>query len=280
VKTLRSILIGCALALSACPADSKSDASTAAPANPTNANPTNPTAMPTAPTPPPPPPPLTAEDKQKAMYAFGALIAERTPVKAAGFSKEDLDEVVKGMKDASAGKELAVKLEEFGPKVEQLLNEKQAQKAEGEKKKGAEFAAKAAKEKGAKKTPSGLVYIETQAGTGKQPAPTDTVSVHYKGTLIDGTEFDSSYKRNAPTEFPLNGVIKCWTEGVAMMKVGGKAKLICPSDIAYGDRGAGANIPGGATLVFEVELLAIKEPMPPPGAPPGGPNPPVPALTK
>ena len=271
---LRTLLIGCALALTACPSESKPDAATAA--MPTN--PTNPAVNPTAPTPPPPPPPLSAEDKQKAMYAFGALIAERTPVKAAGLSKEDLDEVVKGMKDASAGKELAVKLEEFGPKVEQLLNEKQAQKAEGEKKKGAEFAAKAAKEKGAQKLPSGLVYIETQAGTGKQPVATDTVSVHYKGTLIDGTEFDSSYKRNAPTEFPLNGVIKCWTEGVAKMKVGGKAKLICPSDIAYGDRGAGANIPGGATLVFEVELLAIKEPMPPPGAPqmPGAPPPPAP----
>jgi FKBP-type peptidyl-prolyl cis-trans isomerase FkpA len=277
VKTaLKTLLIGCALALTACPSESKTDAATTT-ATPT---PTNPTVTPPTPTPPPPPPPLTAEEKQKAMYAFGALIAERTPVKAAGFSKEDLDEVVKGLKDAAGGKELAVKLEEFGPKVEQLLNEKQAQKAEGEKKKGAEFAAKAAKEKGAQKLPSGLVYVETQAGTGKQPVATDTVSVHYKGTLIDGTEFDSSYKRNAPTEFPLNGVIKCWTEGVAKMKVGGKAKLVCPSDIAYGDRGAGANIPGGATLVFEVELLAIKEPMPPPGPPPGGPNPPAPAPTK
>ena len=156
----------------------------------------------------------------------------------------------------------------FGPKVEQLLNEKQAAKAEIEKKKGAEFLAKMAKEKGAKKQKSGLIYFETTPGTGKQPLASETVSVHYKGTLMDGTEFDSSYKRGQPTEFPLNGVIKCWTEGVAMMKVGGKAKLICPADIAYGDRGAGANIPGGATLVFEVELLAIKEPpAPPPGMP-------------
>jgi FKBP-type peptidyl-prolyl cis-trans isomerase FkpA len=260
--TFRMVLLGAALVMTACPTESKPDAAAAA-AVPTTVVPPTP-----AVTPPPPPPPLSAEDQKKAMYAFGALIAERTPVKAAGFSPEDLAEVVKGMKDAAGGKELAVKLEEFGPKVEQLLNEKQAAKAEAEKKKGAEFAAKMAKEKGAKKEKSGLVYIETLAGKGKQPAATDTVSVHYKGTLTDGTEFDSSYKRGQPTEFPLNGVIKCWTEGVAMMKVGGKAKLVCPSEIAYGDRGAGANIPGGSTLMFEVELLAIKDPAaPPPGMP-------------
>jgi len=273
VKTpFRMLLVGCALALTACPSESKVDAATAAPPTVTN--------VPPAVTPPPPPPPLSAEDKQKALYAFGALIAERTPVKAAGFSEEDLKEVAQGMKDAAGGKELQVKLEEFGPKVEQLLNEKQAAKAEAEKKKGAEFAAKMAKEKGATKLPSGLIYIETQAGTGKQPAATDTVSVHYKGTLIDGTEFDSSYKRGQPTEFPLNGVIKCWTEGVAKMKVGGKAKLVCPSDIAYGERGAGANIPGGATLMFEVELLGIKEPAAPPPGMPTMPGTPPPAPTK
>jgi FKBP-type peptidyl-prolyl cis-trans isomerase FkpA len=261
VKTsFRLLLLGAALVMTACPSESKPDAAAAAPVNVVPPTP--------AVTPPPPPPPLTEEEKKKALYAFGALIAERTPVKAAGFSPDDLGEVVKGLKDAAGGKELAVKLEEFGPKVEQLLNEKQAAKAETEKKKGAEFAAKMAKEKGAKKEKSGLIYIETQAGTGKQPVSTDTVSVHYKGTLVDGTEFDSSYKRGQPTEFPLNGVIKCWTEGVAMMKVGGKAKLVCPSDIAYGDRGAGANIPGGSTLMFEVELLAIKEPAAlPPGMP-------------
>jgi FKBP-type peptidyl-prolyl cis-trans isomerase FkpA len=269
VKTaFRMMLLGAALVFTACPSESKPDA--AAAATPTTAQ----VAPPAMPPPPPPPPPLTAEEKPKALYVFGALIAERTPVKQAGLAADDLAEVVKGLQDAAAGKELAVKLEEFGPKVEQLLNEKQAAKAEAEKKKGAEFQAKAAKEKGAKKTASGLIYVETQAGAGKSPVATDTVSVHYKGTLTDGTEFDSSYKRGQPTEFPLNGVIKCWTEGVAMMKVGGKAKLVCPADIAYGDRGAGANIPGGATLVFEVELLSIREPAPPapaPGAPPPAP---------
>ena len=117
--------------------------------------------------------------------------------------------------------------------------------------------AAASKEAGAKVTASGLVYRSIKDGTGASPAATDRVKVHYKGTFPDGKEFDSSYKRNEPTEFPLNGVIPCWTEGVQLMKIGGKAKLTCPSAIAYGQRGAGGVIPPNATLVFEVELLAI-----------------------
>ena len=115
----------------------------------------------------------------------------------------------------------------------------------------------AAKEAGAVVTKSGLVYRALKDGTGSSPAATDKVKVHYKGTFPDGKEFDSSYKRNEPTEFPLNGVIPCWTEGVQLMKTGGKAKLTCPSAIAYGARGAGGVIPPNATLVFEIELLAI-----------------------
>lgn len=117
--------------------------------------------------------------------------------------------------------------------------------------------AAASKEQGAQVTKSGLVYRSIKDGTGSSPAATDRVKVHYKGTFPDGKEFDSSYKRNQPTEFPLNGVIPCWTEGVQLMKTGGKAKLTCPSAIAYGQRGAGGVIPPNATLVFEVELLAI-----------------------
>ena len=114
-----------------------------------------------------------------------------------------------------------------------------------------------AKEAGAIVTKSGLVYRSLKDGAGSSPAATDKVKVHYKGTFPDGKEFDSSYKRNEPTEFPLNRVIGCWTEGVQLMKVGGKAKLTCPASIAYGERGAGGVIPPNATLVFEVELLAI-----------------------
>ena len=108
-------------------------------------------------------------------------------------------------------------------------------------------------------TASGLIYQSLQEGTGAAPKATDRVSVHYRGTFPEsGKEFDSSYKRNQPTEFPLNGVIACWTEGVQKMKVGGKAKLTCPPAIAYGSRGAGGVIPANATLNFEIELLAIK----------------------
>ena len=117
--------------------------------------------------------------------------------------------------------------------------------------------AAAAKEAGAQVTKSGLVYRSLKDGAGSSPAATDRVKVHYKGSFPDGKEFDSSYKRNEPTEFPLNGVISCWTEGVQLMKTGGKAKLTCPSAIAYGARGAGGVIPPNATLVFEIELLGI-----------------------
>jgi FKBP-type peptidyl-prolyl cis-trans isomerase FkpA len=117
---------------------------------------------------------------------------------------------------------------------------------------------KAAAEKGAVKTESGMVYRSLTDGKGASPKETDVVRVHYKGTLASGKEFDSSYKRGEPAEFPLNRVIKCWTEGVQQMKVGGKAKLTCPPLLAYGDKGAGGTIPPNATLQFEVELLAIK----------------------
>jgi FKBP-type peptidyl-prolyl cis-trans isomerase FkpA len=117
--------------------------------------------------------------------------------------------------------------------------------------------AKATAEKGAVLTSSGLVYLSLTEGKGASPAATDNVKVHYRGTFPDGREFDSSYKTGAPAEFPLNRVIKCWTEGVQKMKVGGKAKLTCPAAIAYGERGAGNVIPPNATLQFEVELLAI-----------------------
>ena len=117
--------------------------------------------------------------------------------------------------------------------------------------------AAAAKEEGAVVTPTGLVYRSLKDGAGASPAASDTVKVHYRGTFPDGKEFDSSYKRGQPIEFPLGGVIKCWTEGVQRIKVGGKAKLTCPPEIAYGERGAGGVIPPNATLVFEVELLGI-----------------------
>ncbi|MCU0768457.1 MAG: FKBP-type peptidyl-prolyl cis-trans isomerase [Burkholderiaceae bacterium] len=118
---------------------------------------------------------------------------------------------------------------------------------------------KAAAEKDAVKTPSGMVFRSLKDGTGPSPKETDVVRVHYRGTFPDGKEFDSSIARGQPAEFPLNRVIRCWTEGVQKMKVGGKAKLTCPASVAYGERGTpGGPIPPNATLVFEVELLGIK----------------------
>ena len=119
--------------------------------------------------------------------------------------------------------------------------------------------AKAAREKGAVKTASGLVYKSIKEGTGKSPSAASTVEVNYRGTLTNGKEFDSSYKRKESIKFPLSRVIPCWTEGVQMMKVGGKAQLVCPPELAYGTRGSGSgSVPPNATLIFEVELLDVK----------------------
>ena len=117
---------------------------------------------------------------------------------------------------------------------------------------------KAAKEKGAVKTASGMVYKSIKDGSGKSPSASSVVEVNYRGTLPNGKEFDSSYKRNQSIKFPLSRVIPCWTEGVQKMKVGGKAKLVCPPELAYGSRGAGSDVPPNATLIFEVELLDVK----------------------
>jgi FKBP-type peptidyl-prolyl cis-trans isomerase len=134
-----------------------------------------------------------------------------------------------------------------------------ANPADAEKAKGKEFADKAAKEPGAKRLGSGLVFRTIRPGTGASPKETDTVRVHYEGKFVDGKVFDSSYKRGMPAQFPLRAVIKCWTEALQKMKVSEKAQLDCPSDIAYGDGGR-SSIPGGATLVFTVELLGIVAP--------------------
>jgi FKBP-type peptidyl-prolyl cis-trans isomerase FkpA len=196
-------------------------------------------------------------DDQKTLYTLGATIGKQISVFK--LSPAELEEVKKGLSDAVLNKKLAVDFDAQAPKINTLAQSRASAGSGINKTAGAAFADKAAKEKGAEKTASGLVYLSLKEGTGASPAATDVVSVHYRGTLIDGKEFDSSYKRNAPAEFPLNGVVKCWTEGVQKMKVGGKARLICPSSIAYGDGGApGGSIPPGSTLSFEIELLAIK----------------------
>lgn len=223
-----------------------------------------------APKPQPSPAPAAAtamSEDDKALYAVGLSIWKSLEV--FDLSPAELAVIERGLSDAAAGKPAPdVTMEAYMPKVQALVQARQKARAEKEKARGAEFAATAAKAPGAVKTESGLVYVELQAGTGDAPKATDQVKVHYRGTLTDGTEFDSSYKRNQPAQFPLGGVIKCWTEGVQKMKVGGKARLVCPSDIAYGDGGR-PGIPGGATLNFEVELLEVVPPAAPaaPAAP-------------
>jgi FKBP-type peptidyl-prolyl cis-trans isomerase FkpA len=199
------------------------------------------------------PAPLTTDDEQ-AVYAIGLQIAR--PLSMFNLTPAEVEIVKRAIDDAVAGKP-AGDLREWGPKIDPLMTKRAAAGREREKAASAVYMAKAVAEPGAVKTESGLVYRELKAGAGESPKATDTVKVHYRGTLINGTEFDSSYKRNEPTQFPLNGVIKCWTEGVQRMKVGGKSMLACPSDLAYGDQGSPPKIPGGATLLFEIELLEI-----------------------
>jgi FKBP-type peptidyl-prolyl cis-trans isomerase FkpA len=197
---------------------------------------------------------LDSED-QKTLYALGLIIGRN--VANFNLTPTELDTVKAGITDAALGKKPEIDLQAYGPKVNQLGRKRSEAKSQDEKKKGQEFADKAAKEPDAQRGASGLVFKSLKPGTGESPKDTDTVKVNYRGTLIDGTEFDSSYKRNEAATFPLRSVVPCWTEGLQKMKVGEKAKLVCPSSIAYGDSGRPPTIPGGATLVFEVELLEI-----------------------
>jgi FKBP-type peptidyl-prolyl cis-trans isomerase FkpA/FKBP-type peptidyl-prolyl cis-trans isomerase FklB len=150
-----------------------------------------------------------------------------------------------------------VDLNAFGPKIQELQQQRAAALAATEKKSGQAFLDKASAEKGATKMASGLVISTLKPGNGASPKVTDSVRVHYHGMLTDGTVFDSSVQRGEPASFALNGVIPCFREGVQLMKVGGKSRLVCPADLAYGDRGAPPRIRPGATLVFEIELLEI-----------------------
>lgn len=197
---------------------------------------------------------LLTED-EKVLYALGLSIGRSH--ESFHLSEEDLKTVVAGFEDQVAGRPPKVELDDYIGKVRDLA------KARGEafeleaKDRGEKFLADLAGTAGAVRTASGLVYIETQPGTGATPKPTDVVTVNFRGTLVDGTEFDSSYARQQPVTFPLNEVRPCWTEGLQMMKVGGKAKLGCPASLAFGDKGDPPRIPGGAALVLEIELLSI-----------------------
>jgi FKBP-type peptidyl-prolyl cis-trans isomerase FkpA len=194
-------------------------------------------------------------EEQKTVYALGLMLGRNIGV--FNLTPEELELVKAGLSDSINKKKPAVEVETYGPKLDALARSRSATAAVAEKARAKTTIENAAREPGAVKLPSGMVIRTTKPGTGASPDASDQVKVHYHGTLTDGTVFDSSVKRKEPATFPLSGVIKCWTEGVQKMKVGEKAILTCPSELAYGDGGRPPTIPGGATLIFDVELLEI-----------------------
>jgi len=208
-------------------------------------------------------PPAVADtlqtEEQKTLYALGLAIGQN--VEEFKLTAAEVAFVVDGLEDAVLGTEPKVDIQVYGPRIQGFAQERMmaaaTAAAAGEKQAAEAWVAEMAKEAGAELSATGVVFIPIVEGTGASPSATSTVRVHYHGTLRDGTVFDSSVERNDPISLALNQVISCWTEGVQKLKVGGKAKLVCPSDTAYGDQGSG-DIPGGAALAFEVELLAIE----------------------
>src|SRR6188768_3039798 len=203
--------------------------------------------------------PQLKDTKDKVSYSIGMQIGFNL-----GRQKVDInpDILAAGIKDAIAGKPQLTtdQVKEIMAQFEKDMEAKQKQLGEKNKTDGTKFLEENKKKPGVKTTASGLQYKVEKEGTGPQPKATDMVTVNYRGTLIDGTEFDSSYKRGQPATFPVNGVIKGWTEALQLMKVGAKWELYVPSELAYGDRGAGEMIGPNSTLIFEVELLGIEAP--------------------
>jgi FKBP-type peptidyl-prolyl cis-trans isomerase len=200
--------------------------------------------------------------KEKASYGIGVSIGKSLKKDGA---EVDLEQLFKGLQDALLGRKQALEDSEIREALAAFQKETQAKmldraKTQGEKnkKEGAAFLDEHKKKEGVKTTPSGLQYKIIKAGTGKKPKATDTVTTHYRGTLIDGTEFDSSYARSEPTSFRVNQVIKGWTEALQMMPAGSKWQIVIPSELAYGEQGAGPDIGPHSVLIFDIELISIQ----------------------
>lgn len=201
--------------------------------------------------------PAAMNEEQKTLYAIGLSVARSLSV--FDLTASELGYVKQGLTDAFSEKRGDVELTSYNSKIQEMARVRRKASGEKQASAGKDFLEKAAAEKGAVKTSSGMVYMTLAEGKGESPKSADVVKVNYRGTLIDGKEFDSSYKRGRPLEFKLDNVIKCWVEGLQKMKPGGKARLVCPPNLAYGDNGAGELILPGATLAFEVELLEFKK---------------------
>jgi FKBP-type peptidyl-prolyl cis-trans isomerase len=197
-----------------------------------------------------------ANDEQKTIYALGVAVAKG--LSQFDLSQDELKFLLAGIADQLGDGPLQIPIQTYSAQIDQFGKQRRAKLAEDEKSAAEAFLGRAAAEPGAITTDSGLIFREVEAGTGATPQPTDVVQVHYHGTLHDGTVFDSSVERGAPARFPVNRVIACWTEALQRMKVGGKAMITCPAKIGYGNVGAGDKIKPGATLRFDVELLAIE----------------------
>jgi len=194
-------------------------------------------------------------EDEKTVYALGLVISQN--LAAFSLSPAELEQLKAGLTDGVLGRAQKVDLQTYGRKIQELRTARVASLVEAEKKASQAFVDRAAAEEGAVRTPSGLIVTTLRPGTGASPGPDSQVTVHYHGTLIDGTVFDSSVQRGEPAALTLGSTIRCWVEGMPMMKVGGKSRFVCPPELAYGDRGAPPRIKPRATLVFEVELLDI-----------------------
>ncbi len=196
-------------------------------------------------------------EEEKTFYSIGTMFGSR--LTQLSMSDAEIDSLAAGLRDAAKGEKQKVDPMAYQQKIQDMFKSRMEKQSIDVKKKGAEFLENFVKKEGATKTASGLAYKHIKVGTGETPKETDIVKVHYHGTLVDGTVFDSSVERKQPVSFPLNRVIKGWTEGLQTMKVGGKSKFVIPSELAYGDAGAPPKIAGGATLIFDVELIAIEK---------------------
>jgi FKBP-type peptidyl-prolyl cis-trans isomerase FkpA/FKBP-type peptidyl-prolyl cis-trans isomerase FklB len=199
--------------------------------------------------------PEPTTEEQKTLYALG--LAVNQSLSNFNLSEAEFELVKSGITDGFLKRPPKVDLQAFGLKISELQQARALVIAEAEKKAGAAFLAKAAAESGAKKTESGAIFKTIKEGSGAIPKVTDMVKVHYQGTLIDGTVFDNSTKQGEPAMMRVNEMSKCWVEGMQQIKVGSKSKLVCPSSLAYRDKGLPPLIKPGATLVFEIELLEI-----------------------